>query len=58
MSYTPPSGWIDPGTAQEDKPRRAFFHVRDDCVRVPAGAVLRRSWKPFSANRCTACARP
>jgi hypothetical protein len=57
MPYTPPSGWIESPQDVQDKPRKSFFHTRRDCARVIDSAALRPTSRPFSATRCTACAR-
>lgn len=59
MTYEPPPGWVEPMTTapNEDVTTHARFHTRRDCSLIRPDAELRRVDRPYSAARCSRCAK-
>ena len=59
MTYAPPAGWVEPVPQKAGEPERnlALFHTTDSCSRINDPLALRRVDKPYSAARCSSCAR-
>jgi hypothetical protein len=59
MTYAPPAGWVEPVPQKDGEPERnlALFHTTDSCSRINDPLALRRVDKPYSAARCSTCAR-
>jgi hypothetical protein len=59
MTYAPPAGWVEPVPQKAGEPERnlALFHTTDSCSRINDPLALRRVDKPYSAARCSTCAR-
>jgi len=56
VPYEPPSGWVE--ELSDEEPGRLRFHTSDRCRLIRDTARLMAVDKPYSATRCTACARP
>jgi hypothetical protein len=55
MSYTPPSGWVEP-IGDDSGSATQRFHSRRDCPRIRYPEQLREVDRPYSAARCPGCA--
>ncbi|MEO7979820.1 MAG: hypothetical protein ABI807_02785 [Sporichthyaceae bacterium] len=56
MTYTPPSGWVEPYSAEDSPQASSRFHTREDCPRIRNPDQLRPVDRPYSAARCAGCA--
>jgi hypothetical protein len=59
VPYEPPAGWVEPLTTAPDEPVAIHerFHVRRDCALIRRAAALRQVDRPYSAARCSRCAK-
>jgi len=59
MPYEPPAGWVEPLTTASDEPvaTHARFHLRRDCSLIRHAAKIRQVDRPYSAARCSRCAK-
>jgi hypothetical protein len=59
MPYEPPAGWVEPFTPAPDEPVATHerFHTRRDCSLIRPVAELRQVDRPYSAARCSRCAK-
>ena len=59
MTYEPPAGWIEaqPAKLNEPDPKLGTFHTTRKCERIGDANAVRRVDKPYSAVRCSVCAR-
>jgi hypothetical protein len=58
MTYTPPSGWVEPKQTADraSETKLGVFHSRQDCTGIRRPELLRRTEKPYTAARCRECA--
>jgi hypothetical protein len=57
MGYVPPSGWIQTRAGDEADAAVTRFHTSRECPRIDARDQVRPVDKPYSAARCSLCAR-
>ena len=57
MGYVPPSGWIEARAGGEGAGAVIRFHTSRGCPRIIAQVQVRLVDKPYSAARCSPCAR-